>query len=150
MPTASSKVASTDAGTGDLMQKTPTRASPLKVWIKASTRTGPATRLGEWPSVGELAARLGKGQQHIHDMLDDNRLKGIRTRVGWIVHPTRVPSGSPEKKVAYSKRRPSDAQRAGRFVPAQSLSPLHPSAQGERAGRCTSGKHGTSQKPFVP
>ena len=46
--------------------------------------------IGEWPSVGEVAARLGKGPRHIHDMLDDGRLKGIRTRVGWIVHPACV------------------------------------------------------------
>jgi hypothetical protein len=46
--------------------------------------------IGEWPGVGEVAARLGKGQQHVHDMLDDGRLKGIRTRVGWIVHPACV------------------------------------------------------------
>lgn len=46
--------------------------------------------IGEWPSVGEVATRLGKGQRHIHDMLDDGRLKGIRTRVGWIVHPACV------------------------------------------------------------
>ena len=46
--------------------------------------------IGDWPGVGEVAARLGKDQQHIHDMLDDGRLKGIRTRVGWIVHPACV------------------------------------------------------------
>jgi hypothetical protein len=43
--------------------------------------------IGEWPSVGDAASRLGKTQQTIHDMLDDGRLKGIRTRVGWIIHP---------------------------------------------------------------
>jgi hypothetical protein len=46
--------------------------------------------IGEWPGVGEVATRLGKGQQHVHDMLNDGRLKGIRTRVGWIVHPACV------------------------------------------------------------
>ena len=46
--------------------------------------------IGEWPGVGEVATRLGKGQRHVHDMLDDGRLKGIRTRVGWIVHPACV------------------------------------------------------------
>ncbi len=46
--------------------------------------------IGEWPGVGEVATRLGKPQHHIHDMLDDGRLKGIRTRVGWIIHPACV------------------------------------------------------------
>ena len=46
--------------------------------------------IGEWPGVGEVATRLGTSQHHIHDMLDDGRLKGIRTRVGWIIHPACV------------------------------------------------------------
>lgn len=46
--------------------------------------------IGEWPSVGEVATRLDKTQQHIHNMLNDGRLKGIRTRVGWIIHPACV------------------------------------------------------------
>ena len=46
--------------------------------------------IGEWPSVDEVATRLGKTQQHIHNMLSDGRLKGIRTRLGWIIHPACV------------------------------------------------------------
>jgi hypothetical protein len=46
--------------------------------------------IGEWPSVGDAASRLGETQQTIHDMLDDGRLKGIRTRVGWIIQPACV------------------------------------------------------------
>jgi hypothetical protein len=46
--------------------------------------------IGEWPGVGEVATRLGTNRHHIHDMLDDGRLKGIRTRVGWIIHPACV------------------------------------------------------------
>ncbi len=46
--------------------------------------------IGEWPGVDEVATRLGKGQRHVHDMLDDGSLKGIRARVGWIVHPACV------------------------------------------------------------
>ena len=46
--------------------------------------------IGEWPGVGDAASRLGKTQQTIHNMLDDGRLKGIRTRVGWIIHPACV------------------------------------------------------------
>jgi excisionase family DNA binding protein len=46
--------------------------------------------IGEWPGVGEVATRLGTNQHHIYDMLDDGRLKGIRTRVGWIIHPACV------------------------------------------------------------
>ena len=43
--------------------------------------------IGEWPGIGEVATRLGKTQQDIHNMLNDGKLKGIRTRVGWIIHP---------------------------------------------------------------
>ena len=48
------------------------------------------TAIGDWPGVGEVATRLGKTEHHIHDMLDDGRLKGIRTRLGWMVHPACV------------------------------------------------------------
>ncbi len=58
--------------------------------------------IGEWPGVGEVATRLGKTQQRIHDMLNDGTLKGIRTRVGWIVHPACV------ERVAREEDRSSD------------------------------------------
>ena len=56
--------------------------------------------IGEWPGVGEVATQLGTNQHHIHDMLDDGRLKGIRTRVGWIIHPACV------ERVAREESRP--------------------------------------------
>ncbi len=56
--------------------------------------------IGEWPGVGEVATELGKTQQHIHNMLNDGRLKGIRTRVGWIIHPACV------ERVAREEDRP--------------------------------------------
>ena len=46
--------------------------------------------IGERPGVGEVATELGKTQQDIHNMLNDGRLKGIRTRVGWLIHPACV------------------------------------------------------------
>ncbi len=46
--------------------------------------------IGEWPGIGDAATRLGKTEQDIHDMLNNGRLKGIRTRVGWIIHPACV------------------------------------------------------------
>ena len=46
--------------------------------------------IGEWPGVAEVATRLGLTEQHIRDMLDDGGLKGIRTRLGCIVHPACV------------------------------------------------------------
>jgi hypothetical protein len=46
--------------------------------------------IGEWPGVDDAASRLGKTHHTIHNMLDDGRLKGIRTRLGWIIHPACV------------------------------------------------------------
>jgi len=46
--------------------------------------------IGEWPGIGEVATRIGKTPHHIHNMLNDGRLKGICTRVGWIIHPACV------------------------------------------------------------
>ena len=60
--------------------------------------------IGDWPGVGEVAARLGKGQRHVHDMLDDGRLKGIRTRVGWIVHPACVERVAREENNSHPDR----------------------------------------------
>ncbi len=56
--------------------------------------------IGEWPGIGDVATRLGKTQQDIHNMLNDGRLKGIRTRVGWIIHPACV------ERVARKEDRP--------------------------------------------
>ncbi len=46
--------------------------------------------IGQWPGVGEVASELAKTQQDIHNMLKDGRLKGIRTHLGWIIHPACV------------------------------------------------------------
>ena len=46
--------------------------------------------IGGWPSVDDAASRLGKTRQTIHDMLEEGRLKGISTRLGWIIHPACV------------------------------------------------------------
>ncbi len=65
--------------------------------------------IGEWPGVGEVATQLGKSQHHIHEMLDEGRLKGIRTRVGWLIHPACVErvareEGKPLEKVPKSPK----------------------------------------------
>jgi hypothetical protein len=59
--------------------------------------------IGEWPGVGEVATQLGTNQHHIHDMLDDGRLKGIRTRVGWIIHPACVERVAREENRAWEE-----------------------------------------------
>jgi hypothetical protein len=46
--------------------------------------------LGEWSGVDEVATQLGTTPQHVHNMLADGRLKGINTRLGWLVHPACV------------------------------------------------------------
>ena len=46
--------------------------------------------IGEWPGVEEVATQLGRPPHHVHTRLDDGTLKGIRTRVGWIIHPACV------------------------------------------------------------
>ena len=67
--------------------------------------------IGEWPGVGEVATRLGKTEHRTHEMLDEGRLKGIRTSIGWIVHPAcverviREEGRSQEEALESSKRR---------------------------------------------
>ena len=64
--------------------------------------------IGEWPGVEEVASRLDKTHQHIHNMLNDGRLKGIRTRVGWIIHPACV------ERVAREEDRPVEEATTSR------------------------------------
>ncbi len=47
--------------------------------------------LGEWPTVGDVVKQLDiRSRQSIHNALSDGRLRGIRTRAGWIIHPESV------------------------------------------------------------
>ena len=66
--------------------------------------------IGEWPGIGDVATRLGKTQQDIHNMLNDGRLKGIRTRVGWIIHPACVERVA-RKRIDHGKRSSSPPKR---------------------------------------
>jgi len=69
--------------------------------------------IGKWPGVGEVATRLGKTQHHIHDMLDDGRLKGIRTRVGWILHPACVERVAREEDRSWEEAVESHKEEVG-------------------------------------
>lgn len=46
--------------------------------------------LGTWLTTGEAAQRLGKTRQGIVWMLQNRRLRGVRTRLGWLVDPASV------------------------------------------------------------
>lgn len=59
--------------------------------------------IGKWPGVSDAATRLGRTRQHIHNMLNDGRLKGIHTRVGWIIHPACVDRVVREEGIEFPK-----------------------------------------------
>jgi excisionase family DNA binding protein len=44
----------------------------------------------KWLTTGEAASRLGKSPQGIKWMLGARRLRGVRTRLGWLVDPADV------------------------------------------------------------
>ena len=69
--------------------------------------------IGEWPGVGDTASRLGKTQQTIHNMLDDGRLKGIRTRIGWIIHPACVERVAGEEDRSWEEAIESPKEEVG-------------------------------------
>jgi hypothetical protein len=46
--------------------------------------------LERWFTTGEAASTLGKTPQGIKWMLEDRRLRGARTRLGWLVDPKDV------------------------------------------------------------
>jgi len=43
-----------------------------------------------WLSTGDTASRLGKSRQGVVWMLENRRLRGARTSLGWLVDPASV------------------------------------------------------------
>ena len=71
------------------------------------TQPGPSTAI--W-KVSPLPRPMK--DQHIHDMLNDGRLKGIRTRVGWVIHPACVERVAREG-IGHGKKRSSSPTPVG-------------------------------------
>jgi len=46
--------------------------------------------LESWMTTGEAASALGKSVQGVKWMLENRRLRGVRTRLGWLVDPASV------------------------------------------------------------
>jgi excisionase family DNA binding protein len=44
----------------------------------------------KWLTTGEAASRLGKSPQGIKWMLEARKLRGARTRLGWLIDPASV------------------------------------------------------------
>ena len=44
----------------------------------------------EWLTTGEAASKLGKTPQGVKWMLGNRRLRGVRTKLGWLVDPESV------------------------------------------------------------
>lgn len=44
----------------------------------------------EWWTTGDAASTLGKSPQGIKWLLQEKRLRGVRTRLGWLVDPEDV------------------------------------------------------------
>ncbi len=85
------RAAGEDLGAGRRVRTRESRRRNVSKRVDVSIDLGALQEaIGGWPGVGEVATRLGLTEQHIRDMLGDGRLKGIRTRVGWIVHPACV------------------------------------------------------------
>ncbi len=43
-----------------------------------------------WLTTGDAASRLGKSRQGVVWMLENRRLRGVRTALGWLVDPASV------------------------------------------------------------
>ncbi len=44
----------------------------------------------DWMTTGEAASRLGKSPQGVKWMLENRRLRGVRTKLGWLIDPADV------------------------------------------------------------
>ena len=48
--------------------------------------------LKQWLGVGHVHKELGLSRQGIRNMLEREELRGIKTRIGWLIDPTSVRS----------------------------------------------------------
>jgi len=46
--------------------------------------------LEAWMTTGDAASRLGKTVQGVKWLLENRRLRGVRTRLGWLIDPATV------------------------------------------------------------
>ncbi len=60
-------------------------APPKKVMINKED-------LEQWIGVGDASKELGRSKQGIRNMLEREELRGIHTRIGWLIDPTSVRS----------------------------------------------------------
>jgi hypothetical protein len=48
------------------------------------------TEIEGWLTTGDAASRLGKTRQGIKFMLGEQRLRGVRTQLGWLIDPASI------------------------------------------------------------
>ena len=48
------------------------------------------TEFEKWLTTGDSASRLGKSRQGVVWLLENRRLRGVRTALGWLVDPADV------------------------------------------------------------
>jgi excisionase family DNA binding protein len=46
--------------------------------------------LEDWIGPGEAATRIGVSRQWVHKLLEERRLRAVKTRAGWIIDPDDV------------------------------------------------------------
>jgi hypothetical protein len=46
--------------------------------------------LQEWLGVGDAREELGRSRQGIRNMLESGELRGVKTRIGWLIDPASV------------------------------------------------------------
>ena len=44
----------------------------------------------QWLTTGQAASRLGKSRQGVTWLLENGRLRGVKTQAGWLVDPKNV------------------------------------------------------------
>lgn len=63
----------------------------------------------QWLTTGDAANRLGKSRQGVVWLLENRRLRGVRTALGWLVDPRDVSRLEQEDDVRAASRRAKGA-----------------------------------------
>lgn len=63
----------------------------------------------QWLTTGDAANRLGKSRQGVVWLLENRRLRGVRTALGWLVDPRDVSRLEQEGDVRAASRRAKGA-----------------------------------------
>jgi DNA-binding Lrp family transcriptional regulator len=46
--------------------------------------------LENWMSIGQVSRKLGRSRQGVLNIVDEGRIRGVKTQIGWLLDPASV------------------------------------------------------------